>query len=107
MEIADFGAVEGVHWRSAEEVGAFIERQGIASLLAFDGERCVGQLYLKAYDPDFQEAGGWTGNRPWADYAIAEPLDLAGRPLTVGCFHVGRSPDGAADPSVRGRGVGT
>ncbi len=107
MQVGDFDAVDRVHWESAEQVEAFIEVQGIASMLAFDGARCVGQLYLKAYDPEFSEPLGWTGNRPWADFRIAEPLELKGRFLTLGCYHVGRGPDGGLDASLYGRGIGT
>ena len=31
-----------------------MERQGIASMLAFDGERYLGQLYLQEYDLQFR-----------------------------------------------------
>jgi hypothetical protein len=105
MEPEDFGAVECLHWRSADEVRAYIEEQGIASMLAFDGERCVGQLYLKAYEPGFREPGGWAGNRPWSDFTLAEPLPVSGRHLTLGCYHVGRLADGSHDPSRWGRGI--
>lgn len=105
MEPEDFGLVESLHWTSADEVRAFLEAQGIASMLAFDGPRCVGQLYLKAYDPAFREPGGWTGRRPWADFTPAEPLGLSGRYLTLGCYHVGRLPDGSHDPSRWGQGI--
>ncbi len=107
MEPADFGVVECVHWDSADEVQAYIDRQDIASMLAFDGERCVGQLYLKEYDPAFREPGGWTGDRCWADFQSAEPLGLEGRFLTLGCYHVGRNPDGSQNPSLYGHGIGT
>ncbi len=106
MEPRDFGRVESVHWRSIEEVARYAERQGLASLLAFDGPRCVGQLYLKAYEPGFACAGGWRGERPWADFVLAEPLDLPGRFLTLGCYHVGRRSDGTPDPTLRGHGIG-
>jgi GNAT superfamily N-acetyltransferase len=107
MEVGDFGVVECVHWDSADQVRAFTDHQGIASMLAFDGTRCVGQLYLKEYDPAFQEPGGWTGERCWADFHIAEPLGLDGRFLTLGCYHVGRNPDGSHNPALYGQGIGT
>ncbi|MFQ6133757.1 MAG: GNAT family N-acetyltransferase [Armatimonadota bacterium] len=98
MTVGDYGVVECQHWGSAQQVRAYAEEQGIASMLAFEGEQCVGQLYLKEYDPEFREPGGWTGERCWADFQVAEPLDLEGRFLTLGCYHVGEP--------FRGRGVG-
>lgn len=107
MQVADYSIVETAHWQSAEQVHHFIEKQGIASMLAFEGERYLGQLYLQEYDPQFSEPGGWTGERPWADFQVAEPLDLLGRFLTLGCYHVGWMPDDSRDRSLYGRGIGT
>jgi GNAT superfamily N-acetyltransferase len=107
MRVSDYGVVESQHWMSADQVAEYIERQGIASMLAFAGQRCVGQLYLKEYAPEFSEPGGWTGERPWADFQIAEPLGLGGRFLTLGCYHVGWMPDGSRDRSLWGHGIGT
>ena len=103
----DYGLVESVHWTSVEQVRVFVDRQGIASMLAFDGARYVGQLYLQEYDPGFADPGGWTGHRPWADFRVAEPLPLEGRYLTLGCYHVGWLPDGSRRKSLWGRGIGT
>jgi RimJ/RimL family protein N-acetyltransferase len=88
-------------------VRTFAEAQGIASMLASDGPRYLGQLYLKEYDPRFAEPGGWVGERPWADFRVAEPLGLHDRYLTLGCYHVGWMPDHTRDPSLLGRGIGT
>lgn len=107
MQVADYDSVETAHWDSAEQVQEFIESQGIASMLAFDGERYLGQLYLQEYDHRFSEPGGWTGERPWADFRVAEPLVLQGRYLTLGCYHVGWMPDDSRDRSLYGRGIGT
>ena len=107
MRVADFGAVECAHWTSAEQVQEYIDGQGVASLLAFEGARCVGQLYLQEYDPQFREPDRWDGHRPWADFQRAEPLGLEGRFLTLGCYHVGWGLNGARDPSLQGRGIGT
>ena len=107
MNVGDYGAVDSVHWLSANQVGEYCERQGIASMLAFDSDRCVGQLYLQEYDPQFSESGGWTGHRPWADFQVSEPLGLDGRFLTLGCYHVGRTPSGSRDVSLWGKGIGT
>jgi GNAT superfamily N-acetyltransferase len=107
MEVRDYGVVETQHWTSADQVEEYIERQGIASMLAFSGQRYLGQLYLQEYDSKFSEPGGWTGHRPWADFQVAEPLGLGGRLLTLGCYHVGWMPDGSRDRSLWGRGIGT
>ncbi len=107
MKVEDFGAVECKHWASPAEVEEYIERQGIASMLAYDAERCVGQLYLKEYDRGFRDVAGWYGERCWADFRIAEPLELQGRWLTLGCYHVGWMPDGRKLRSLRGKGIGT
>ena len=106
MRVSDYGVIETQHWTSVDQVAEYVERQGIASMLAFAGQQYVGQLYLKEYDPEFSEPGGWTGERPWADFQIAEPLDLHGRLLTLGCYHVGGLPDGSRDRSLWGRGIG-
>jgi len=107
MRVSDYGVVESQHWASANQVAEYAERQGIASMLAFVGQQCVGQLYLQEYDTEFSEPGGWTGERPWADFQIVEPLGLGGRFLTLGCYHVGGMPDGSRDRSLWGKGIGT
>jgi len=89
IEVGDYGVVESGHWASADEVAEHIERQGVGSMLAFAGPTFLGQLYLKEYDPDFRDPGGWYGERPWADFSAAQPLDVTGRLLTLGCYHVG------------------
>jgi len=106
MQVTDFGIIECVHWKSADHVQEYLEKQNIASMLAFDGPRYLGQLYLQEYDPQFSEQGGWTGDRPWADFQTAEPLGLEGRFLTLGCYHIGRLPNGKQIPSLWGRGIG-
>lgn len=106
MQVTDFGIIECVHWKSAQHVQEYIKKQNIASMLIFDGTRYLGQLYLKEYDLHFSEQGGWTGERPWADFQIAEPLRLKGRFLTIGCYHIGRLPNGKQIPSLWGRGIG-
>ena len=107
MRVSDYGLIETQHWTSVDQVKKYIKRQGIASMLAFSGQRYLGQLYLQEYDPEFSEPGGWTGERPWADFQVAEPLGLGGRLLTLGCYHVGWMPDGSRDRSLWGRGIGT
>ena len=108
MRVDDFGVIDCDHWASPQHVRVCIENQGIASMLAFEGERNVGQLYLQEYYPTFTNPEGWTGGwRPWADFLIAEPFGLEGRYLTLGCYHVGRMSDGSVDETLFGRGTGT
>ncbi len=105
MEISDYGVVECRHWISSEQIQRYIERQGIASMLAFNHECYAGQLYLQEYNPQFRNPGGWTGERPWADFQLAEPLGLKGHLLTLGCYHIGERLDGTRDLSLQGRGI--
>lgn len=107
MRVSDYKAIETQHWTSVDQVEKYIERQGIASMLAFIDQQYVGQLYLQEYDPEFSEPGGWNGNRAWADFQVAEPLGLSSRLLTLGCYHVGWMPDGSRNRSLQGRGIGT
>ena len=120
MKPEDYGVVESVHWRSQQEVRDYIRSQGLASMLAFDGDACVGQLYVKEYSPSFENGirSTWNGDRPWADFRAVEPLGLDGRWLTLGCFHVGWEYQGTGqdldrnsappiDGSLLGRGIGT
>jgi GNAT superfamily N-acetyltransferase len=99
MQVSDYGVVECSHWESAEQVCQYMEKQGIASMLAFSGSEFLGQLYLQEYDPEFKDPGGWFGERPWADFHPAQPLDVEGRLLTLGCDHV--------KGEFLGQGVGT
>jgi len=107
MMVSDYGVVESQHCASTYQVADYIERQGIASMLAFSGQQYVGQLYLQEYNPEFSESGGWTGEWPWADFQVAEPLHLRGRFLILGCYHVGGLPDSSRDRSLWGQGIGT
>lgn len=113
MNLSDYDSVDIEHWSSRAQVDEFIDRSGIASMLAFDGQQLVGQLYLQEYDPSFSEPS--TGERFWADIQAAEPLGLEGRYLTLGCYHVGWTAESswASYPplpwraSLLGRGIGT
>ena len=111
IEAKDFDTVETSDWRSHKHVQELIEKQGIGSMLAFDGDRYVGQLYLREYDPDFVNPGGVSGGpEPWRDFSLAEPLGLRGHYLTLGCYHVGWRPGGTwetVDTTLWGKGVGT
>lgn len=107
VRVSDYGVIETEHWVSVDQVKEYIESRGIASMLAFDGQQYLGQLYLQEYAPEFSEPRGWTGHRPWADFQVAEPLGLGGRLLTLGCYHVGWMPDNSRDRSLWGQGIGT
>ena len=56
------------------EVRDYIRSQGQASMLAFDGDACVG--HVKEYRPHSRTASGLRGSRPWADFRAVEPLGL-------------------------------
>jgi len=58
MRVSDYGVVEIQHWISVDQVKEYIEHQGIAFILAFSGQRYLGQLYLQEYDPEFSEPRG-------------------------------------------------
>ena len=111
IEATDFDSVETSDWRSPGHVKELIESQGIGSMLAFDDERYLGQLYVREYDPSFANPGGVSGGpEPWRDFSLAEPLGLQGRYLTLGCYHVGWRPGGTwetVDTTLWGKGVGT
>ncbi len=108
---SDFDGVETSDWASSDQVQELIEKQGIGSMLAFEDDRYLGQLYVREYDPEFKNAGGVSGGpEPWRDFSLAEPLGLQGRYLTLGCYHVGYEPGGTwetVDQSKWGGGVGT
>ena len=80
MRPEDFGVVESVHWTSADQVRDYIDRQGIASMLAFDGPRYVGQLYLQEYDPAFADPPSWDyrirGDSAAIDAGVPAGVDL-------------------------------
>ena len=113
MTLSDYDSVDTEHWSSRAQVEEFIDRSGIALMLAFDDQQFVGQLYLQEYDPNFIEPS--TGERFWADFQAAEPLGLDGRYLSLGCYHVGWTaqsswasyPPVPWQASLLSRGIGT
>ena len=95
IEADEYDQVETSDWDSPDRVQELIEKQGIGSMLAFEDDRYLGQLYVREYDPDFKNPGGVSGGpEPWRDFSLAEPLRLSGRYLTLGCYHVGYEPGG-------------
>ena len=111
IKVSDFDSIETSDWSSEDQVRELIEKQGIGSMLAFDGNHYLGQLYVREYDPSFTNPGGVTGGpEPWRDFSFAEPLGLRGRYLTLGCYHVGWKAGGtweSVDTTTWGNGVGT
>ena len=109
--LSDFDSVATSDWRSPDHVRELIEKQGIGSMLAFEDDRYLGQLYVREYDPSFTNAGGVSGGpEPWRDFNLAEPIGLRGRYLTLGCYHVGWKAGGTwetVDTAMWGNGVGT
>ena len=111
INFADFDSVETSDWRSPDHIRELIKKQGIGSMVAFEDDRYLGQLYLREYDPGFTNPGGVSGGpEPWRDFNLAEPLGLKGRYLTLGCYHVGWKAGGTwetVDTTLWGNGVGT
>jgi len=109
---ADLPLLERRCWPGGEaEMRGRIEAQGTCSLLALDGGRPVGQLYVRAYVPGYRAPGGLHDGSWWADLAGAEEgLTLPERTAALGCWHVGRvrEADGTEReaPEYRGRGIG-
>ncbi len=111
IKVSDFDSIETSDWKSPDHVQNLIETQGIGSMLAFEDDLYMGQLYVREYDPSFTNPGGVSGGpEPWRDFNLAEPLGLQGRHLTLGCYHVGWQPGGTwetVDQTKWGDGVGT
>ena len=87
-------------------------------MLALDNDTCISQLYATEYRPGFESpTKPWSQHRPWADFRLAEPLDLDGRYLTLECYHVGWGQSDSwewatvkdrwlvSDETLRGKGV--
>ena len=98
-------------WGGEDEMRTRIASQGTCSIIALDGGRPIGQLYVRALESGFRSPGGLHDGAWWADLAgIDESLRLPGRTAMLGCWHVGRvrEPDGTEREAeeYRGRGIG-
>ena len=110
--LADLPALERRCWRGGEEeMQTRIAAQGTCSIIALDGDRPIGQLYVRAFAPGFRSPGGLHDGAWWADLSGVEDVSqLPDRTAMLGCWHVGRvrEPDGTEREAeeYRGRGIG-
>lgn len=89
-----------------EDVVARIRDLGASAILAFDGDRHVGQLQFRRYDPGLRSPRGVYEPAYWGDFGARAP-DLGDNALAVFCYHVGQTDDSEQrDPAYFGRGIG-
>ena len=89
-----------------EEVAARIRDLGASAILAFDGDRHVGQLQFRRYDAALRSPKGVHEPAYWGDFGPHAP-DLGDNALAVFCYHVGQTDDSERrDPAYFGRGIG-
>lgn len=106
MSLDDLGAVPISHMGSEAEVRRRIETIGSAAILAFEGDRHIGQLQFRAFEPGARSANGLSDPLYWMDFAGHEPI-VEDRSLAVFCYHVGQLDDTEArDDRYMGRGIG-
>jgi GNAT superfamily N-acetyltransferase len=106
MTAADVGLIPISHQGEPDEVVQRIAELGSSAMLAFDGDRHVGQLQFRRYEPGTRSPRGLWDPLYWADFAGHVP-DLPPRTLAVFCYHVGQLDDtDARDPRYQGRGLG-
>ena len=108
----DLPRLERRCWPGGEdEIRRRIHDQGASSILALDGARIVGQLYIRAHQPGFRAPSGLHDGGWWADLSgIEDQVSLPARTALLGCWHVGRTRDAQGEeheaPQYRGKGVG-
>ena len=106
MTAADVGSVPIGHQGEADEVRQRIADLGSSALLAFDGERHVGQLQFRRYAPGTRSPNSLWDPLYWADFDERD-LGLPERTLAVFCYHVGQLADtDDRDARYQGRGIG-
>ncbi len=108
----DIPVLERRCWRGGEEeMRRRISDQGACSIIALDGARPVGQIYVRAYQPGFRSPEGLHDGSWWADLSgVEDRAELPPRTAMLGCWHVGwvLETDGERReaPEYRGRGIG-
>ncbi len=106
MTEADIGAMPIGCQGDEETVRARIRDIGSSAILAFDGDRHVGQLQFRRYAADTRSPTGMWEPLYWGDFGAHAP-DLPAATLAVFCYHVGQTDDtDARDPRYQGRGIG-
>jgi GNAT superfamily N-acetyltransferase len=106
MTAADIGQVPITHQGEPGEVLERIADLGSSAILAFDGDRHVGQLQFRRYRPGVKSPRGLWDPLYWSDFADHAP-DLPTDTLAIFCYHVGQLDETEArDPRYQGRGLG-
>ena len=91
---------------STADVAARIGDLGASAILAFDGDRHVGQLQFRRYDPGLRSPKGAYEPAYWGDFGTHAPA-LGDNALAVFCYHVGQTDDSEKrDAAYFGRGIG-
>jgi GNAT superfamily N-acetyltransferase len=103
---ADLAAVPLNCQGSRDDVRARVADLGAAAMLAFDGDRHVGQLQFRRYDPALRSTDGIWDPRYWGDFGDDAPA-LPHDTLAIFCYHVGQlDATDVRDPRYQQRGIG-
>ncbi len=106
MTEADIGVVPIGCQGDEEVVRARIRDLGSCAILAFDGDRHVGQLQFRRYSASTRSPTGMWEPLYWGDFGAHAP-ELPAQSLAVFCYHVGQTDDTEdRDPRYHGRGIG-
>ena len=107
MTTSDLGNVPIDCQGPEAEVRGRIADLGASAILAFDGEKHVGQLQFRRYDPALRSPAGIMDPAYWGDFGQAKPPALPPGTVNLFCYHVGQLTSGdARDPRYQGRGIG-
>ncbi len=106
MEAADIPMVPVGCMGEPDELIERIDTVGSAAVLAFDGDRHVGQLQFRSYVPGQRSPNTIWDPRYWMDFGDRAPTLPAGT-ISVFCYHVGQVDDtDDRDSRYLGRGIG-
>ena len=107
LEPADIDDVPLSCQGNREQVVERIAEIGSTAMLAFEGNRHLGQLQFRPYVYGTASPDGINDPLYWMDFGDHAP-PLPERTLALFCFHVGQLEDGnARDPQYFGRRMGT
>jgi len=106
MTLEDIGRVPTDCQGAGEAAAARIRDLGAAAILAFEGEKHVGQLQFRRHRPDLRSTKGIFSPDYWGDFGNRGPA-LPHATLGIFCYHVGQVGEGPErDPDYQGRGIG-
>jgi GNAT superfamily N-acetyltransferase len=106
MTLEDIGRVPTDCHGEREALVARIRDLGAAAILAFDGQKHVGQLQFRRHRPDLRSDKGIFSPDYWGDFGDRGP-ELPDATLGIFCYHVGQLEEGPGrDPQYQGRGIG-